>query len=188
MDIGGQWATLVSIIIGLGIADLLVNLHRLIHARKEVKWDPLPLGWAAIALCWLFNYWWAVGAGLDGASHARVVGHYVLLAIPPILLFLMSASVLPRSLPSTGKLDMRAEWSKARTTFFALFAINQAITWCVVIAARAGIYWDLPGVTRTITLLLVSVALFVRSRRFEWLALLSILVVVIARLSTQSVR
>ena len=50
MDIGGQWATLVSIIIGLGIADLLVNLHRLIHARKEVKWDPLPLGWAAIAL------------------------------------------------------------------------------------------------------------------------------------------
>ncbi|HET7126671.1 MAG TPA: hypothetical protein VFI26_06215, partial [Lysobacter sp.] len=80
MDISGQWATLVSIIIGLGIADLLVNLQRLIHARKEVTWDPLPLGWAAIALCWLFNYWWAVGAGLDGALHARVVGHYILLA------------------------------------------------------------------------------------------------------------
>ena len=55
-----HWATLVSIIIGLGIADLLVNLHRLIHAGKRVDWDALPLVWATVALLWLFNYWWAV--------------------------------------------------------------------------------------------------------------------------------
>src|SRR5665213_1359758 len=95
IDMTEHWATLVSIIIGLGIADLLVNLHRLLHARKRVAWDALPLVWATIAFLWLFNYWWAVGAGLDGSQGARVVGHYVLLAILPILLFLMSASVLP---------------------------------------------------------------------------------------------
>jgi hypothetical protein len=29
-DISGYWATLVSIIIGLGLADVLVNFHRLL--------------------------------------------------------------------------------------------------------------------------------------------------------------
>ena len=43
MDITEYWATFVSIILGLGVADLLVNLHRLIHARTRVRWDALPL-------------------------------------------------------------------------------------------------------------------------------------------------
>jgi hypothetical protein len=148
-----HWATLVSIIIGLGIADLLVNLHRLLHNRKRVEWDALPLVWATIAFLWLFNYWWAVGAGLDGSQNAHVVGHYVLLAILPILLFLMSASVLPRAIPESGRLDMRAEWSKSRDIFLTIFVINQIATWIVVIGARGAIVFDLASVVRTIVLL-----------------------------------
>lgn len=188
MDIGTHWITLVSIIIGLDVADLLVNLHRLIHARASVAWDPLPLVWATIALCWLFNYWWAVGAGLDGASNARVVGHFVLLAINPIVLFLLSASILPRSLPAEGRLDMRLEWASNRQTCFALFALNQAVTWCVVIAARGGIFWDVPSVTRTATLGLVTLAFLSRSRTYEWFAAVAIFVMMVARLSMQEVR
>ena len=48
MEIGGYWATFVSIIMGLGLADLLMNFHRLLHERKRVDWDALPLVWAAI--------------------------------------------------------------------------------------------------------------------------------------------
>lgn len=188
IDFAEHWATLVSIIIGLGIADLLVNLHRLIHARKHVQWDALPLVWAAIALLWLFNYWWAVGTGLDGSREARVVGHYVLLAILPILLFLMSASVLPRAIPETGLLDMHAEWSKSRDIFLTVFAINQTATWIVVITARGAIVLDFAGLVRTIALLFVLGALFFRSRRFEWVAALVVIVVAVARISTQVIR
>lgn len=188
INIAEHWATLVSIIIGLGIADLLVNLHRLIHARKRVDWDVLPLVWAAVALLWLFNYWWAVGAGLDGSRGVRVVGHFVLLAIAPILLFLLSASVLPRALPLEGRLDMRAEWSQNRDVFFAVLALNQAVTWAIAIAARGAVTWDFAGIVRTVVLVLAVTTLFARSRRLEWFAAVFILGAAVARLSTQAVQ
>ena len=183
-----HWATLVSIIIGLGIADLLVNLHRLLHARKRVEWDALPLVWATIAFLWLFNYWWAVGAGLDGSQGARVVGHYVLLAILPILLFLMSASVLPRAIPESGRLDMQAEWSKSRDIFLTILVINQIATWIVVIAARSAIVFDLAGVVRSIVLISALGALFFRSRRVEWVVAIVVIVVAVVRISSQAIR
>jgi hypothetical protein len=52
MNITESWPTLVSIILGLAVAELLLNLHRLIDARKRVNWDPLPLLWAVIVLLW----------------------------------------------------------------------------------------------------------------------------------------
>ena len=182
-----HWATLVSIIIGLGIADLLVNFHRLIHARKRVEWDALPLVWATIALLWLFNYWWAVGAGLDGSRNARVVGHYVLLAVLPILLFLLSASVLPRAIPESGRLNMRAEWAKSRDVFLTVLAINQTATWIVAIAVAGAVVFDFAGLVRTIALLCAVGALVFRSRRFEWFAAIVVLVAAAARISSQAI-
>jgi hypothetical protein len=187
MDITEYWATLVSIIIGLGIADLLVNLQRLIHERNRVEWHALPLVWALIALLWLFNYWWAVSANIDGSRDATVVGHFVLLAIPPILLFLMSASVLPRSMPQEGRLDMRVEWASTRTVFLTLFALNQVAAWVVVILARGGLVWDTASTTRTGTLVLLLLALRFKSRNFEWFVVACILLLAVARLSTQAV-
>jgi hypothetical protein len=188
INLAEHWSTLVSIIIGLGIADLLVNLHRLIHARERVRWDPLPLVWGATVVLLLFNYWWAVGAGLDGSGNVRVVGHYVLLAVVPILLFLMSASVLPRAIPAAGQLDMRAEWARSRDIFLWLFAINQAVAWIVAIAARGALALDLASVVRTIALVFVVGALYFRSRRFEWIAAIVVISVAVVRLSTQAIR
>jgi hypothetical protein len=181
-----HWSTLVSIIIGLGIADLLVNLHRLIHARRRVAWDALPLAWAFVALLWLFNYWWAVGAGLDGSRGTRVVGDYVLLAALPILIFLLSASVLPRAIPEAGRLDMRAEWARDRGVFLTILAINQLATWVVVALARGGIVFDLAGIVRTIVLVAAVAALRVRSRRFEWVVVATVIAVALARVFSQS--
>lgn len=183
-----HWGTLVSIIIGLGIADLLVNLYRLIHARRQVQWDALPLVWAAISFLWLFNYWWAVGAGLDGSQSARVVGHYVLLAILPILLFLMSASVLPRAIPEAGRLNMQEEWEKSRGIFLTVLVINQVATWIVVTVARGAIILDLASVLRTTVLVAALAALLIRSRKVEWLAATVVVVVATARISVQAIR
>lgn len=183
-----HWATLVSIIIGLGIADLLVNFHRLIHARRNVEWDALPLVWATIALLWLFNYWWAVGAGLDGSRNARVVGDYVLLAVLPILLFLMSASVLPRAIPESGRLDMSAEWSRSRDIFLTILAINQTATWIAAIVANDAVVFDFAGIVRTVALLCAVGALLFRSRRFDWVAAIVVLLVAIARISGQAIQ
>jgi hypothetical protein len=43
---------LVSIVVGLGLTDLLGNFRRLVHARERVRWDGLPLAWALGPCCW----------------------------------------------------------------------------------------------------------------------------------------
>lgn len=187
MSITESWSTLVSIILGLAVAELLLNLHRLIDARKRVNWDPLPLLWAVIALLLLFNYWWAVVTNLDRSQDAKVVGDFVLLAIAPIILFLIAASVLPRLPAAEGRFDMRAEWIEKRSVFLTLFAINQSVVWISLVITRHSISWDLASFLRTIVLLLLLLLLFYKSRRFEWIAVLAIFAFVVFRLSVQTV-
>jgi hypothetical protein len=188
VDLSQHWETLVSIIMGLAIADVLVHVQKLIHARSRVLWDPLPLVWATIGLLWVFNYWWAVGAGLDGAQQVRMAGGFVLLAIPPILLFVMSTSALPRRVPERGTISMRDEWAINRTVFLAALGLNQLATWMVVLVARGAFVFDFPAMLRTATLALAAAMLLRKSRSFEWFAALVILSLGIARLATQAVR
>ena len=44
----------VSIIVGLGLTDLLADLHRLIRVRRRVRWHAIPLLWAVVALLLVF--------------------------------------------------------------------------------------------------------------------------------------
>jgi hypothetical protein len=188
MDLSQHWETLVSIILGIAIADVLMHMHELIHARHRVRWDALPLLWTTIGLLWLFNYWWAVGVGLDGSASVRTAGGFVLLAIPPILLFVMSTSALPRKIAEEGTIGLREEWAKNRSVFLPALGLNQLATWLVVIFARGRIVFDFPAIVRTTTLLLVVAMLLMKSRRLEWFAAIFILCSGIARLWTQAVR
>jgi hypothetical protein len=188
MDLSQHWETLVSIIMGLAIADVLVHVQGLIHARSRVRWDPLPLLWATTGLLWVFNYWWAVGAGLDGSQNVDVAGGFVLLAIPPVLLFVMSTSALPRHVPAHGPVNLREEWETNRPVFMVAFGLNQICAWIAIRFARGAFIFDFPALLRTTTLALVVLMLLYRSRRFEWFAAIVIISLCIARLSTQTVR
>ena len=115
-------------------------------------------------------------------------GEFVLLAIPPIILFLMSASVLPRSLSADGRIDMRAEWVGGRRVFLTLFAAYQSVAWVFLTAARGRVVFDFAGLARTVILALVLLTLVWKSRRVEWFAVMTILAVTAVRLFTQSVR
>jgi hypothetical protein len=188
MDLTEYWATLVSIVLGLGMADLLLNFLRLVHERKRVDWDFLPLVWAVVALGWIINYWWAVAANLDGSRDAQVVAAFVLLLIVPILIFMMSASVLPRAIPAEGRLNMRVEWASTRQVFLIFFMLNQIATWVRVLSVRPEITWDTASLTRTVTLGILVALLFVKDRRAEWVGVLVILGLMSFRLATQPVR
>lgn len=187
MDIGGYWATFVSIVLGLGLADLLMNFHRLLHERKRVDWDVLPLAWAVIALLWIVNYWWAVAANLTGWNEARVVLELAIAALPPVLLFLIAASLLPRAMPADGRLAMRAEWEKTRGLFLALAVIYQCLAWVNITLASGALVWDFITLVRAVTLAALVLALVVKDRRADWAAALVILVLVVWRLGVQPV-
>jgi len=188
MDLSQHWETLVSIIVGLALADILMRINELIHARHRVQWDALPLAWTTIGVLWLFNYWWAVGVGLDGSQNVRFAGGFVLLAVPPILLFVMSTSVLPLRVPEHGAISMRDEWAKNRSVFLPTFGLNQVAAWIAVTVAHAGVVFDFPAVLRTTALVLIAAMLLVKSRRLEWFSAFVILTLGIARLATQALR
>lgn len=188
MDVTEYWATLISIVIGLGFADLLLNLLRLIHERKRVDWDGLPLMWALVALAWMLNYWWGVAAGLDGSRDMQVVGQFAILFTQPILLFMMSASVLPRVMPAEGRLNMREAWADVRLTVITLFAVNQALTWARIIVAGEALDWDYADTIRTTVLGILVVLLLVKDRRVEWVGVLVIFGLIAFRLAGQPVR
>ena len=188
MDISGYWATLVSIIIGLGLADVLVNFHRLLAERDRVRWDALPLIWTVSVLLLLLNYWWALALNRDGAAIADTAAEFGLAATIPILLFLVCASALPRRLPAEGMLDMAAEWERQRALFATLFLLYMASNWIVAIVVYGGVGWDLQTVLRAVVTVLVASLLLVRSRPWNWIVALAVLASAVARLAVQQVR
>ena len=56
--------TLVSIVVGLGLTELLSSFYRLIRDRRHIAWDPLPLAWALIIAVALTNFWWGYRASM----------------------------------------------------------------------------------------------------------------------------
>jgi hypothetical protein len=57
-----------------------------------------------------------------------------------------------------------------------------------VVLARGALVFDLAALARTIALVFVVAALRFRSRRFEWVVAIVVIVVAVTRLSTQEIR
>lgn len=64
--------TLISIVVGLGLTELLLSFGRLVRARARVTWDALPLGCAAliIALAARSRRWDWFALALVAAAYA----------------------------------------------------------------------------------------------------------------------
>jgi hypothetical protein len=71
---------LVSILIGLAIADLSMSLHRLLRARHHVKWDWLPLAAASLVMLLILEFWW-IFYGLGTSPVFMHYGAFLLLAV-----------------------------------------------------------------------------------------------------------
>ncbi len=56
MDIREHSLALISVVVGLGLTSLLGGFSRLMHRRREVRWNALPLAWALVVLLLVNNY------------------------------------------------------------------------------------------------------------------------------------
>lgn len=115
---------LVSLIVGLGLADLATSLHRLIKQRARVKWDALALataGFAGFMQVWIwYNIW-------DLKSFSGVGGFwfYLSLLMEMGLLFLATAACLPdeAELAEGEGRDLTAYLARHRRYLWILFAL-----------------------------------------------------------------
>jgi hypothetical protein len=127
---------LVSILIGLAIADLAVSLHRLLRAWRTVRWDWLPLATALIVALLLLSFWWSFYT----LGHYEVWTHYasfLVLAAYLFCLFLLASAALPDHVPESG-IDLREFYRGNHRYFWSLFAFTVVPLSSTAVLGAAG--------------------------------------------------
>ncbi len=119
MDQFGYLSVLISIILGLGITQLLSGVGRLLQARNRVRLYWPSLAWVLILLVALVQTWWAM-FGLRFQKNWTFWDFLVVL-LQPTLLYLDAALALPES--TTDAVDLRAHYFAHSRPFFTIAAL-----------------------------------------------------------------
>lgn len=110
----------VTIVLAVAFADMAASLHRLLRARRRVKWHPLPLGVAVmvlLTLATLFFELWPL-TRISRISYAQLLW----LLAPQFVYFLAATSVLPDEVPEEG-LDLLDWYMGERRYLFTVFGL-----------------------------------------------------------------
>jgi len=109
-------SVLVSIVIALGITEVVNTWGRLLRQRANVRFDWLHGLWTVFIVLMLIQYWW-------GFWEFRVIEHWsfagLLLVVTECLLLVLCALVLLPTLEA-GPIDLRRHYLRQCRTFFAI--------------------------------------------------------------------
>jgi hypothetical protein len=163
---------LMSIIVGLGLADLAMSLHRLLKHRAQVRWDGLAIATAAYAAFTLVRMWYQLWTLRDLAEVTNLV-FYIGLILEMFLVFLAAAAALPdESDPAHERWDLRAYYDTHSRYIWVLFLLFQVsyIAHAIYFLHSSGS--ESPPWRALLRYLLVPLALVaalvaVRSRRWQ---------------------
>lgn len=175
---------LVSVLVGLALADLAVSLHRLLRARRRVRWDWLPLAAALLAALAVLNLWWGL-FGSQGGTFYRTLGGFLPLAVQLVVLFLLNAAALPDAVPDGG-LDLRAFYDANGPYFWSLYAVLVAalvvhrVGALVAAGASASDLWSRLPVQNLLLIVLFVVLARVRRRGLHAVAVPGLLALFLA--------
>ena len=167
---------LVSVLAGLALADLAVSLHRLLRARRRVRWDWLPLATALLAALAVLNLWWSLFNSQDTPFY-ETLGGFLPLAALLVVLFLLNAAALPDAVPREG-LDLRVFYDINGSYVWSLFATYVALSIALDLGERAasGLSIDVLSYASNLVLIALFVALaWVRRRVFHGVAVVVLL-------------
>ena len=124
MDDFSYLSVLVSIVLGLGIANLLTGLATLVRRRAQIKpWWPTPV-WIVTLFLIHVQTWWSM-FGMRRIDRWNF-GAFLVVLMQPVLLFVMTALIVPKFSEGRGALDMRADYFRESRWFFAVLIIALA--------------------------------------------------------------
>lgn len=112
-------AVLISIVLGLGVTELLAGVQRLAHARERLRIHWLPFAWTALIFVALVQWWWAA-FGLRGQAEWNFFS-FLLILLVPVLLYLAAALVLPPD-QKDGEYDLREHYFGIHRLLFIVIA------------------------------------------------------------------
>lgn len=109
-------SVLLSIILGLAMAEILQGYRSLLLARGNVKLYAPPLIWSAIMLILAVHFWWG-SFGLAGRQNWDFAAFSVVLA-QCVMLFMGTSIILPQTDPRE-EIDLRAHYYREAGPFFS---------------------------------------------------------------------
>lgn len=117
-------STFLSLILGLGVANVLAQLSALVKRGRKTDWYLLHTLWAVFVLLLMAGEWWIIQLW---ESVPRISFFtYLFLLGKPCLLFLMSDLLFPdRS--DTGAVDMKQYFYGIHSRFFVVLALYPVI-------------------------------------------------------------
>jgi len=140
-----------ALIIGLGVADMLMSLHKLLRARERVQWDWLALSFAAMALVLPLVEWWWSFSWIRQFEPTTIAG-FIPLFIFLSLGFLLMAAALPDHVPERG-IDLREFYLSSRVHLWTLVLLLALLN-----VVADFVTWEVPGVWVRVWPIFISVA------------------------------
>jgi|SRR5579884_430831 len=116
MDAFSYLSVLLSIILGLAIAQILQGYRAILLAKGRIRLDPAPVIWSGVILLFAAQAWWA-SFGLN-ARHEWDFLDFAVILIQMGLLYMLSAIVLP-DVPAEHSIDLAGHFERHRKAFFA---------------------------------------------------------------------
>lgn len=117
-------SVLISIVLGLGITQLLVGFSRWLERRSSFEAYGPAIAWAGFVLLVQIQSWWSMFGMRQFTSWNFLQFSMVLLQ--PIVLFLLAVVVFPG--PSNPESDLRKYFHEQRRWFFGLLAMLVVIS------------------------------------------------------------
>lgn len=113
----------ITIVLAIALTDLLMSLHRLIIARRRVRWSVLPLVAASYIFVSVVSEFFSIWVVADVP---RVSFFYLLLLVAvPSVLVLAAFTVLPDEVPAEG-LDLGEAYMANRVYLYLTLAVSFA--------------------------------------------------------------
>lgn len=181
---------LISILMGLALADIVVSFHRLVRSRETVKWDGRVLVATSLVMLEIIRMWFAQWTGRDLAT-AVTFGVYLGEFVQILLLVLLAFASLPDLVGECC--DLGDFYERNRRYFWSVFAAYQAsyfVLWLTVFggtqATVGGTVTPLDWLRMVGPLVVYLILAFVRVRWLDYLAPALIIVFYLLRYWNQS--
>jgi hypothetical protein len=120
LDLFAYLAAFVSVILALAVSDWLQSFHRLLRARKRVRWNAVAILTACLVFLSIleefFDLWRLVGV------ERFMYVDLLTLILPPIVISITAMTVLPDEVPPEG-LDLGEHYMENRRLIFLLLSV-----------------------------------------------------------------
>lgn len=179
-------SVLVSIVVGMGLSQMLSGFGRMLAARRRVRVYGVSLMQALVVFLALIQFWWST-FDYDEAILDNFFSFLIFL-LAPILLYLLSALVFPDFDDDLATVSMRDHYYDVRPWFFGIGAaavVSNTVR--NVVVEGAGVLTDDRPFEALFFVLMLS-GLAIRNPRYHAILSVGFLVAFVAMVVFTSLR